>query len=396
MPHDPWHCPRVGPGGRARRNGSPGLRLAAPEATLGRSRQRAGAGARRTVDTWPCQARMIDDAIARPSMRSHRTASNCGSEPSMSRPSSRPRCRISVVGVPGLDAGRPLGWHGHRGTAEHLVPAPHDRRAPAARAVPVRAATGRVRGQRRDRHDAPRSSCRASTSGRSRSCSGRASRGPRTAPGTPGGHIRSSPPTPEPTSRSCAATRSTSTSRPPNSWATPTTPTSFASATWANYASAWSQTGGFRELLRVGGTYFSSDDHDFWNNAPNPTIIARDTWSQQGRDDWKAAAKALYGAFQRPIEAAAATFKVGTLSFFVADTRLDRTTERDAFATDAQLDDDRDVAGGPRWPGLPRRRAAHVLRARPASSVAGWTGASPTSSSTAGSRRRSWRPSTPS
>jgi hypothetical protein len=104
-----------------------------------------------------------------------------------------------------------------------------------------------------------------------------------------------------------------------------------------NYANAWSQTGGFRELLRVGGTYFSSDDHDFWNNAPNPTIIARDTWFQQGRDDWKAAAKALYGAFQRPIESAAATFKVGTLSFFVADTRLDRTTERDAFATDAQL-----------------------------------------------------------
>ncbi len=104
-----------------------------------------------------------------------------------------------------------------------------------------------------------------------------------------------------------------------------------------NYANAWSQTGGFRELLRIGGTYFSSDDHDFWNNAPNPTIIARDTWFQQGRDDWKAAAKALYGAFQRPTESSAATFKVGALSFLVADTRLDRTTERDAFATDAQL-----------------------------------------------------------
>src|SRR5687767_8820502 len=105
-----------------------------------------------------------------------------------------------------------------------------------------------------------------------------------------------------------------------------------------NYANAWGQTGGFRDLLRVGGTYFSSDDHDFWNNSPNPTIIARDTWFQQGRDDWQAAAKALYGAFQRPVEAGAATFKVGKLSFFVADTRIDRTTERDAFATDGQLD----------------------------------------------------------
>ena len=106
-----------------------------------------------------------------------------------------------------------------------------------------------------------------------------------------------------------------------------------------NYAAAWTQTGGFRELLRVGGTYFSSDDHDFWNNAPNATVIARDTWSQQGRDDWKAAAKDLYGAFQRPIASPAAKFEVGPLSFYVADTRMDRTTERDAFATDAQLGD---------------------------------------------------------
>jgi hypothetical protein len=104
-----------------------------------------------------------------------------------------------------------------------------------------------------------------------------------------------------------------------------------------NYAGAWTQTGGFRELLRVGGTYFSSDDHDFWNNAPNPTIIARDTWSQSGRDDWKAASKTLYSAFQRPVESPPASFKVGNLSVYVADTRLDRTTERNAFATDAQL-----------------------------------------------------------
>src|SRR5262245_7658326 len=35
-----------------------------------------------------------------------------------------------------------------------------------------------------------------------------------------------------------------------------------------NYAKAWLQTGGFRELLRDAGTFFTSDDHDFWNNAP--------------------------------------------------------------------------------------------------------------------------------
>jgi hypothetical protein len=106
----------------------------------------------------------------------------------------------------------------------------------------------------------------------------------------------------------------------------------------ANYANAWSQSGGFRELLRVGGTYFSSDDHDFWNNAPNPTIIARDTWSEKGRGHWYAAAKDLYSAFQRPAEAAPASFKVGRLSVYVADTRIDRKAERHAFATDAQLE----------------------------------------------------------
>lgn len=105
----------------------------------------------------------------------------------------------------------------------------------------------------------------------------------------------------------------------------------------ANYASAWTQSGGFRELLRAGGTFFSSDDHDFWNNAPNPTIIARDTWSEEGRDAWEAAARTLYGAFQRPTEAGPAVFRVGTLSVFVADTRLGRTVGTDAFATDAQL-----------------------------------------------------------
>ena len=104
-----------------------------------------------------------------------------------------------------------------------------------------------------------------------------------------------------------------------------------------NYANSWGQTGGFRELLRAGGTYFSSDDHDFWNNAPNATIIARDTWSEDGRNHWRDAARTLYDAFQRPIDGKASSFRVGDLSVFVADTRLDRTTGTDAFATDAAL-----------------------------------------------------------
>jgi hypothetical protein len=105
----------------------------------------------------------------------------------------------------------------------------------------------------------------------------------------------------------------------------------------ANYASAWTQSGGFRELLRAGGTFFCSDDHDFWNNAPNSTVIARDTWSDDGRAAWDAAARTMYATFQRPPSQAPAIVRVGQLSVYVADTRLDRTTGQDAFMTDAAL-----------------------------------------------------------
>jgi len=139
----------------------------------------------------------------------------------------------------------------------------------------------------------------------------------------------------------------------------------------ANYASAWTQAGGFQELLRMGGTYFSSDDHDFWNNAPNPTIIARDTWSREGRNDWNAAARTLYEAFQRPLRRdprEPPVFNVGSLSVFVADTRLDRTTERVAFATDAQLTDIETWVGRLNGPGC------LVVGQLAFSSRAGWKG----------------------
>jgi hypothetical protein len=103
-----------------------------------------------------------------------------------------------------------------------------------------------------------------------------------------------------------------------------------------NYAQAWTQAGGFRELLRDGGTYFSSDDHDFWNNAPNATAIARDTWSENGRNAWKKVATELYEAFQRAARPGS-IFGVDRLSFFVADTRIARTDGKTAFADPAEL-----------------------------------------------------------
>lgn len=93
------------------------------------------------------------------------------------------------------------------------------------------------------------------------------------------------------------------------------------------YTDTWSQltdAGGFQRLLKNNANYFSSDDHEFWNNAPDrglnvPTMTAtqgqRDTWMRVGRD--------LYKIFQTE-PSPPKTLKVGPLSFCVAETRFSR------------------------------------------------------------------------
>jgi hypothetical protein len=104
------------------------------------------------------------------------------------------------------------------------------------------------------------------------------------------------------------------------------------------YLRGWSQAGpsmGFSELLRHGATYFSSDDHDLWNNAPNRSVIARDTWTEAGRERWHHSASELYQAFQTP--KLVDTFAVGSLSFLVLDTRMERKEDRSAFMPDESM-----------------------------------------------------------
>ena len=98
------------------------------------------------------------------------------------------------------------------------------------------------------------------------------------------------------------------------------------------YLRSWSQQGpamGLGELLRHGATYFCSDDHDLWNSAPNKCIYARDTWTDSGRDRWLRVARDLYRVFQST--ALVRRFSVGTLSFLVLDTRLERRADRSQF-----------------------------------------------------------------
>ncbi len=107
-----------------------------------------------------------------------------------------------------------------------------------------------------------------------------------------------------------------------------------------NYLDAWMQGAdgwGFSEVLRSGATYFSSDDHEIWNNAPSATPVVRATWWPFGDRGagWLQLAQILYDTFQTPRRRDC--FKIGRLSFMVLDTRLERTTDRRQFSSPASL-----------------------------------------------------------
>lgn len=107
-----------------------------------------------------------------------------------------------------------------------------------------------------------------------------------------------------------------------------------------SYLATWTQAGdgsGFAELLRAGATWFGSDDHEVWNNAPLPTPTVRATWwpfGDRGTAWWRIA-NALYDDFQTPQRSTA--FRVGNLAFHVLDTRLGRSTDRTRFADPQHL-----------------------------------------------------------
>lgn len=104
------------------------------------------------------------------------------------------------------------------------------------------------------------------------------------------------------------------------------------------YVETWTQSGdmqGFNQLLRSGGTYFCSDDHEFWNNAPFPSSFAVNTWTEAGRQAWWTTARDLYRAFQTTRSRAA--FDVGTLKFLVLDTRLNRDRDHRNFLSAADF-----------------------------------------------------------
>lgn len=110
----------------------------------------------------------------------------------------------------------------------------------------------------------------------------------------------------------------------------------------AKYLRNWSESGRYRSVLQEGATYFTADDHEFWNNYPNPATIISPTWSQGGRDEFRRTARPLFDAFQTdPAQGVqiCRRVNVGNLSFMIADTRLEREEGDTAFMSRDHLDE---------------------------------------------------------
>ncbi|MGH8458143.1 MAG: hypothetical protein ACRESV_02230, partial [Nevskiales bacterium] len=106
------------------------------------------------------------------------------------------------------------------------------------------------------------------------------------------------------------------------------------------YLETWTQDPqGFASLLAVGANYFCSDDHEFWNNAPDRATLVLDTWYplfRNSRKDWWRIACELYRAFQTEVPGTQ-SLRVGTLSFFIAETRFYRENDQRSFMRPTDL-----------------------------------------------------------
>jgi len=106
----------------------------------------------------------------------------------------------------------------------------------------------------------------------------------------------------------------------------------------AAYLATWTQAGGgggYSAILRSGATFFTSDDHEFWNNAPRGTPTVRNSWTAAGRATWRSLATDLYRTFQA--SAPNASFPIGSLAFRVIDTRVERSEDGSTFMSPAEL-----------------------------------------------------------
>lgn len=106
---------------------------------------------------------------------------------------------------------------------------------------------------------------------------------------------------------------------------------------------AWDSLGkpGLSKVLSRAAGAFVPDDHEYWNNFPHAAAAIQNSWTQAGRDGWKAAARALYEAFQLAPGTGfggAQVIEVPPLSFFILDARSERQEDRSYAVTPQSRD----------------------------------------------------------
>lgn len=89
--------------------------------------------------------------------------------------------------------------------------------------------------------------------------------------------------------------------------------------------------GSFAGGLAVGPMVFVPDDHEYWNNFPQPSAFIQNSWTEDGRDHWREAARAAFRGFQLGGDGdVGGVFQldVEPLSFMLIDSRSDRDGDR--------------------------------------------------------------------
>src|SRR5215210_1196257 len=114
----------------------------------------------------------------------------------------------------------------------------------------------------------------------------------------------------------------------------------FRAMLFEKYIANWTQLGGedagFRRLLADGANYLSSDDHEYWNNAPSfGGVGLLNSLTSGQRKWWFEEAGRLVRAFQSP--SPLLQFEVPPLSVCVADTRINLDTKGIRFMKDEDL-----------------------------------------------------------
>lgn len=119
----------------------------------------------------------------------------------------------------------------------------------------------------------------------------------------------------------------------------------------ASYAQTWFAEQGLGSVLPKGANVFCTDDHELWNNAPDPNAVARDTHKRETREAWLDLARQLAGVFQGET-GSAQRFSVPPLDFLVLDARIHRTEHCESLFSKQQWTQLRAWAAEPRGLGV--------------------------------------------